>query len=38
MAVAHAHSRGLFDYDDSVAHYWPEFAQNGKGRITIRHC
>ncbi|MCO5188769.1 MAG: beta-lactamase family protein [Anaerolineae bacterium] len=36
MAVAHAHSRGLFDYDDSVAHYWPEFAQNGKERITIR--
>jgi len=28
--------RGLFDYDDSVACYWPEFAANGKGTITIR--
>ena len=34
MAVAHA--QGLFDYDAPVARYWPEFAQAGKKRITIR--
>jgi CubicO group peptidase (beta-lactamase class C family) len=28
--------RGLLDYDDRVAEYWPEFAQAGKKRITIR--
>ncbi|MFE3025796.1 serine hydrolase domain-containing protein [Nocardia tengchongensis] len=28
--------RGLIDYDAPVAHYWPEFAANGKGRITVR--
>lgn len=27
--------RGLLNYDDPVAKYWPEFAQNGKGNITI---
>ena len=36
MAVAHAHAHGLFDYDDTVAHHWPAFAQNGKSAITIR--
>lgn len=36
MAVAHAHSKGLFDYDDSVSKYWPEFAANGKENISIR--
>lgn len=30
-------SRGLVDYDAPVAKYWPEFAQNGKDRITVRH-
>jgi CubicO group peptidase (beta-lactamase class C family) len=29
--------RGLLDYDDRVADYWPEFAQAGKERITVRH-
>jgi CubicO group peptidase (beta-lactamase class C family) len=29
--------RGLLDYDDRVATYWPEFARAGKERITIRH-
>jgi CubicO group peptidase (beta-lactamase class C family) len=29
--------RGLVDYDDPVAKHWPEFAQAGKERITIRH-
>lgn len=36
LAVAHAHSRGLFAYDDLVAQHWPEFAVNGKEAITIR--
>lgn len=36
LAVALAHSRGLIDYDALVADYWPEFAQNGKGSITVR--
>jgi CubicO group peptidase (beta-lactamase class C family) len=36
MAVALAHSRGLLDYDATVASYWPEFAQNGKADITVR--
>lgn len=34
--LALARSRGLFDYDAPVARYWPEFAQNGKGEITVR--
>ncbi|HEY3887738.1 MAG TPA: serine hydrolase domain-containing protein [Caulobacteraceae bacterium] len=29
------HSRGRLDYDKPVAHYWPEFAQAGKGEITV---
>ncbi|MEB3023214.1 esterase/beta-lactamase LipL [[Mycobacterium] crassicus] len=28
--------RGLIDYDTPVAHYWPEFAANGKAAITVR--
>lgn len=36
IALAHAHSRGLFDYDAAVSLYWPEFAANGKGAITVR--
>lgn len=28
--------RGLVDYDVPVARYWPEFAQAGKGAITVR--
>ncbi len=28
--------RGLLDYDQKVAHYWPEFAQSGKEDITVR--
>ncbi len=27
--------RGIIDYDAPVAEYWPEFAQNGKGAITV---
>ncbi len=29
--------RGLLDYDDPVAQYWPEFAAAGKERVTVRH-
>jgi CubicO group peptidase (beta-lactamase class C family) len=29
--------RGLIDYDEPVATYWPEFAAAGKERITVRH-
>src|SRR5512137_155145 len=36
MAMALGESRGLFDYDDRISKYWPEFAQNGKDKITIR--
>lgn len=36
LAMALAHSRGLFDYDEPVSKYWPEFAQQGKEKITIR--
>lgn len=36
MTLALAHSRGWLDYDGCVARYWPEFAQNGKGTITVR--
>ncbi|MFW9926589.1 MAG: serine hydrolase domain-containing protein [Candidatus Thorarchaeota archaeon] len=36
LAMALAHSRGLFEYDEPVSKYWPEFAQQGKEKITIR--
>lgn len=36
LAMALAQSRGLFDYDEFVSKYWPEFAQQGKDKITIR--
>ncbi len=36
MTLALAHSRGLLDYEERVATYWPEFGQQGKGRITVR--
>ena len=28
--------RGHLDLDQRVAHYWPEFAAKGKGRVTVR--
>lgn len=28
--------RGLIDYDTPVAEYWPAFAANGKGALTVR--
>jgi len=36
MAMAVAHSRGLFHHEERVAAYWPEFAQNGKEDVTVR--
>jgi CubicO group peptidase (beta-lactamase class C family) len=36
MALALAHSRRWLDYDERVCAYWPEFAQQGKDRITVR--
>jgi CubicO group peptidase (beta-lactamase class C family) len=35
-AVAHAHARGLFSYDEPMATYWPEFAVGGKEDVTVR--
>jgi CubicO group peptidase (beta-lactamase class C family) len=36
MTMAMAHSRGWLDYEQPVCRYWPEFAQQGKERITVR--
>ena len=32
---AMAANRGLFSYDQPVADFWPEFAENGKAAVTI---
>src|SRR6187431_628055 len=36
MTLALAHSRGWIDYEERVATYWPEFAQQGKEKVTVR--
>jgi CubicO group peptidase (beta-lactamase class C family) len=36
MTLALTHSRGWLDYEERVATYWPEFAQQGKEKITVR--
>jgi CubicO group peptidase (beta-lactamase class C family) len=36
MVLALLHSRGLLDYEELVAAYWPEFGQAGKANITVR--
>jgi CubicO group peptidase (beta-lactamase class C family) len=36
MTLAVAHSRGWLDYEERICAYWPEFAQRGKERITVR--
>ena len=36
MTLAIAHSRGWLDYEKPVCAYWPEFAQQGKERVTVR--
>lgn len=30
-------SKGLLQYDQPICEYWPEFAQNGKSQMTLRH-
>jgi len=36
LCLAKAHSNGWLDYNEKVSTYWPEFAQNGKGNITVK--
>ena len=36
LTVALAHARGYLDYEERVATYWPEFAGQGKERLTVR--
>ena len=36
IVVALTVQRGLLDLDERVATYWPEFAAQGKGEITVR--
>ncbi len=36
LTMALANSRGLFDYDERISKYWPEFSQEGKSEITVR--
>jgi CubicO group peptidase (beta-lactamase class C family) len=38
MAIAQLWERGKISLDDPIAQHIHEFAQHGKGRITIRHC
>lgn len=35
IAIASLAGRGLLDYKDKIADHWPEFAENGKGELTI---
>ena len=37
MTLAVAHSRGWLDYEERVGAYGPEFAQQGKDKMTVRH-
>lgn len=36
IAVLMLYDRGLLDLDAPIADHWPEFAQNGKGSISVR--
>ena len=36
LVMASLRSQGLLDWDERVAHYWPEFAAGGKQDITVR--
>lgn len=36
MTLALAHSRGWLDYEERVCAYWPEFARQGKEKVTVR--
>ncbi|XP_033755479.1 beta-lactamase domain-containing protein 2-like [Pecten maximus] len=35
IVIAHLVDRGLLDYKEKIATYWPEFGQNGKEDITL---
>ncbi len=35
LALAHLVDQGLLDYNTPIAHYWPEFANNNKGHVTV---
>ena len=35
ILMAIMRDKQLLDYDKPVCHYWPEFAQNGKDKITV---
>jgi CubicO group peptidase (beta-lactamase class C family) len=35
MTLVIAHSSGWLDYEERVSTHWPEFAQQGKERITV---
>jgi CubicO group peptidase (beta-lactamase class C family) len=37
-AVHRLVERGVLSWDDPIARYWPEFAAEGKGGITLRHA
>ena len=37
LAVLMLHDRGRLDLFAPVAKYWPEFAQNGKDKVEVRH-
>ena len=37
LAVLIAHDRGLLDVHEKISKYWPEFAENGKQDIEVRH-
>ncbi|HTO69979.1 MAG TPA: serine hydrolase domain-containing protein, partial [Myxococcota bacterium] len=37
LCVLMCADRGLLDLDAPVANYWPEFGQNGKGGVLVRH-
>ncbi|WP_378739052.1 serine hydrolase domain-containing protein [Nocardia brasiliensis] len=36
FTLASAVSKGLLEYEEPVAKYWPEFAAHGKGAVTVR--
>ena len=35
ITLAYAFEKGLFDYEEKVSKYWPEFGCNGKEDITV---